>query len=87
MLYLYISLFGQRDDVVLRVTYCLFSLVGEWTAEWSIQGASKGDYQRYGQAQLDVYSRATFACAYWSYKCKDLHWSLKQMIENGYITL
>ncbi|GAU16345.1 hypothetical protein TSUD_116940 [Trifolium subterraneum] len=50
-------------------------------------GASKQDYQRYGQAQLNVYSRATFGWAYWSYKCQYNHWSLKWMIENGYIKL
>lgn len=62
-------------------------LVGEWTGEWSIQGASKEEYQRYAQAQLDVYSRATFGWAYWAYKCRYNHWSLKWMIENGYIKL
>ncbi|KAK2385843.1 putative glucan 1,3-beta-glucosidase A [Trifolium repens] len=63
------------------------SFVGEWTAEWNVQGASKQDYQRYGQPQLDVYSRAAFGWAYWSYKCQYNHWSLKWMIENGYIKL
>ncbi|WJX30489.1 hypothetical protein P8452_19019 [Trifolium repens] len=63
------------------------SFVGEWTDEWLVQGASKQDYQRYGQAQLDVYSRATFGWAYWSYKCRYNQWSLKWMIENGVITL
>ncbi|XP_045823834.1 probable glucan 1,3-beta-glucosidase A [Trifolium pratense] len=63
------------------------SFVGEWTAEWKVESASKQDYQRYGQAQLDVYSRATFGWAYWSYKCQYNHWSLKWMIENGYIKL
>ncbi|XP_020974775.1 glucan 1,3-beta-glucosidase-like [Arachis ipaensis] len=46
------------------------SFVGEWTSAWSVQGASKEDYQNYAQAQLDVYSRATFGWAYWSYKCQ-----------------
>ncbi|CAJ2638574.1 unnamed protein product [Trifolium pratense] len=63
------------------------SFVGEWTAEWKVESASKQDYQRYGQAQLDVYSRASFGWAYWSYKCQYNHWSLKWMIENGYIKL
>ncbi|TKY49863.1 Glucan 1,3-beta-glucosidase [Spatholobus suberectus] len=63
------------------------SFVGEWTAEWSIQGAAKEDYQSYAQAQLDVHSRATFGWAYWAYKCRYGHWSLNWMIENGYIKL
>lgn len=63
------------------------SFVGEWTDEFLVQGASMQDYQRYGQAQLDVYSRATFGWAYWAYKCQYNHWSLKWMIENGYIKL
>nr|KYP31419.1 Glucan 1,3-beta-glucosidase [Cajanus cajan] len=63
------------------------SFVGEWTGEWSINGATKEDYQNYAKAQLDVYSRATFGWAYWAYKCKFGHWSLKWMIENGYINL
>jgi hypothetical protein len=71
----------------LNLCFYFSLLVGEWTAEWNVQGASKQDYQRYGQAQLDVYSRAAFGWAYWSYKCQYNHWSLKWMIENGYITL
>ncbi|XP_054805540.1 probable glucan 1,3-beta-glucosidase A [Prosopis cineraria] len=63
------------------------SFVGEWTAEWNVQGASKEDYQRFAKAQLDVYSRASFGWAYWAYKCQFNHWSLKWMIENGYIKL
>ncbi|RHN65397.1 putative glucan 1,3-beta-glucosidase [Medicago truncatula] len=63
------------------------SFVGEWTAEWSIQGASMQDYQRYVQTQMDVYSRATFGWAFWSYKCQNNKWSLKWLIENGYIKL
>ncbi|KAK7259807.1 hypothetical protein RIF29_25422 [Crotalaria pallida] len=63
------------------------TFVGEWTAEWSTQGAAKEDYQRFAQAQVDVYSRATFGWAYWAYKCRYEHWSLKWMLENGYIKL
>lgn len=60
---------------------------GEWTCEWNVNGASKEDYQRFGKAQLDVYGQATFGWGYWAYKCAQNHWSLKWMIENGYITL
>ncbi|AES68504.1 putative glucan 1,3-beta-glucosidase [Medicago truncatula] len=63
------------------------TFIGEWTGEWTIQNASKQDFQNFAQAQLDVYSRATFGWAYWSYKCQFNRWSLKWMIENGYIKL
>ncbi|XP_027333458.1 probable glucan 1,3-beta-glucosidase A [Abrus precatorius] len=63
------------------------SFVGEWTAVWRVKNAAKEDYQRYTQAQLDVYSRATFGWAYWAYKCDGTYWSLKWMIQNGYIKL
>jgi len=64
-----------------------FSFLGEWTGEWTIQSGSKQDFQNFAKAQLDVYSRATFGWAYWSYKCQFNRWSLKWMIENGYINL
>ncbi|GMN33685.1 hypothetical protein TIFTF001_004296 [Ficus carica] len=53
------------------------SFVGEWTAEWDVQGATMQDYQRFAKAMLDVYGRATFGWAYWSYKNQYNHWSLK----------
>lgn len=61
------------------------SFVGEWTAAWNVQGASMEDYQRYAKAQQEVYSKATYGWAYWAYKCQYQPWSLKWMIENGYI--
>jgi hypothetical protein len=60
---------------------------GEWVAEWTIQGASKTDYQRFAQAQQEVYGRATFGWAYWTFKNVNNHWSMQWMIQNGYITL
>ncbi|KAL4192899.1 hypothetical protein AMTRI_Chr06g174280 [Amborella trichopoda] len=63
------------------------TFVGEWVAEWAVQGASKEDYNRFAKAQLDVYGRASFGWAYWTYKNVNGHWSLKWMIENGYIQL
>ena len=56
---------------------------GEWSAEWEVNEASKQDYQRFAKAELDVYGRASFGWAYWAYKCRFNHWSLKWMIENG----
>ncbi|XAR62182.1 Glucan 1,3-beta-glucosidase [Bertholletia excelsa] len=63
------------------------TFVGEWTAEWQVQGASKADYQRFAQTQLQVYGQASFGWAYWTLKNVNNHWSLEWMIQNGYITL
>ncbi|XP_059433552.1 probable glucan 1,3-beta-glucosidase A [Corylus avellana] len=63
------------------------TFVGEWTAEFAKGGASMEDYQRFANAQIQVYGRATFGWAYWAYKCGAQHWSLKWMIENNYIKL
>ncbi|THU45223.1 hypothetical protein C4D60_Mb02t15590 [Musa balbisiana] len=61
--------------------------VGEWVAEWKVSGASKEDYQRFAQAQLDVYGRATFGWAYWTLNHSENPWSLKWMIDDGFISL
>ncbi|CAL9138021.1 unnamed protein product [Musa acuminata var. zebrina] len=63
--------------------------VGEWVAEWKVsKNASKEeDYQRFAQAQLDVYGRATFGWAYWTLNHSENPWSLKWMIDKGYISL
>lgn len=63
------------------------TFVGEWVAEWQVQGATMEDYQRFAQAQLDVYERATFGWAYWTLRNVNNHWALEWMIENGYIKL
>ncbi|KAK2984209.1 hypothetical protein RJ640_006668 [Escallonia rubra] len=63
------------------------SFVGEWTSEWEVNNASMEDYQRFAKAQLDVYGKATFGWAYWSYKNVYPHWSLRWMISNNYIKL
>ncbi|KAK7322438.1 hypothetical protein VNO77_25817 [Canavalia gladiata] len=63
------------------------SFVGEWTAEWMVKDATEEDYKRYAEAQLDVYSHATFGWAYWAYNCEYNRWSLKWMIQNGHIKL
>lgn len=60
---------------------------GEWVAEWQVSGATKEDYQRFANAQLTVYGRATFGWAYWTLKNVQNHWSLEWMIKNGYIKL
>ncbi|XXG70693.1 hypothetical protein AAC387_Pa07g0117 [Persea americana] len=63
------------------------TFVGEWVAEWQVQGAAKEDYQRFAKAQLEVYGRASFGWAYWTLKNVNNHWSLEWMIKNNYITL
>ncbi|KAK8692280.1 hypothetical protein V6N13_075751 [Hibiscus sabdariffa] len=63
------------------------TFVGEWVAEWQVNGATKEDYQRFAKAELEVYGRATFGWAYWTLKNVNKHWSLEWMICNGYIKL
>ncbi|XP_031504437.1 probable glucan 1,3-beta-glucosidase A [Nymphaea colorata] len=64
------------------------SFVGEWVAEWKVPGATKEEYQQFANAQLEVYGKASFGWAYWTLKTEKYeHWSLKWMIENGYINL
>ncbi|KAI8002317.1 putative glucan 1,3-beta-glucosidase A [Camellia lanceoleosa] len=63
------------------------TFVGEWVAEWQVSGATKMDYQKFAEAQLQVYGRATFGWAYWTLKNVNNHWSLQLMIQNGYIKL
>ncbi|PKA59483.1 hypothetical protein AXF42_Ash016507 [Apostasia shenzhenica] len=61
--------------------------IGEWTDEWDVSDATEEDYKRFGEAQLDVYGRATFGWCYWTLKNVDDHWSLEWMIKNGYINV
>ncbi|KAL5224209.1 hypothetical protein ABZP36_010848 [Zizania latifolia] len=63
------------------------TFVGEWVAEWNVGGATKEDYQRFAQVQIDVYGRATFGWSYWTLKNVRDHWSMQWMINNGYISL
>ncbi|KAK7835436.1 glucan 1, partial [Quercus suber] len=63
------------------------SLASEWVAEWNVKGATKEEYQKFAEAQLDVYGRATFGWAYWTLKNVNNPWSLEWMIKNGYIKL
>ncbi|CAA6664432.1 unnamed protein product [Spirodela intermedia] len=60
---------------------------GEWVAEWNVNGATADDYRRFGEAQLKVFSNASFGWAYWTYRNVNNHWSLSWMITNGYISL
>ncbi|XVF15150.1 hypothetical protein REPUB_Repub09cG0125000 [Reevesia pubescens] len=80
---------NQRSSDISTLTSANGPLVfvGEWTAEFARNDASNEDYQRFAQAQLDVYGRATFGWGYWAYKCEQNHWSLRWMIENNFIKL
>ncbi|KAJ8561418.1 hypothetical protein K7X08_027608 [Anisodus acutangulus] len=53
----------------------LLTFVGEWVAEWEVRDATKEDYQKFAQAQLEVFGRATFGWAYWTLKNVNNHWS------------
>lgn len=62
--------------------------VGEWTNEFEYQGASMSDYQKFGNAQLQVYGTATFGWGYWSLKNDNYnHWSFEWMVQNSYLQL
>eukprot|EP00253_Pinus_taeda_P020418 PITA_20418 len=62
--------------------------VGEWTDEFEYQGASMSDYQKFGNAQLQVYGTATFGWGYWSLKNDNYnHWSFEWMVQNSYLQL
>ncbi|KAL5555980.1 hypothetical protein UlMin_038216 [Ulmus minor] len=82
-------IYNQRASDLNTVTTANgpLTFVGEWTAEWQISGESDQNYQKFADAQLEVYGRASFGWAYWSYKCQFEHWSLKRMIEKNIIKL
>lgn len=63
------------------------TFVGEWVAEWDVNGASKEEYISFANAQLQVYGGASFGWAYWTFKNVNNHWSMEWMIKNGYITI
>lgn len=60
---------------------------GEWSGQWLVPGPSKEEWKRYIKAQLDVYEKATFGWAFYSLKNVNNYWSIKWLIENGYIEL
>eukprot|EP01018_Ginkgo_biloba_P020254 Gb_01372 [translate_table: standard] len=62
--------------------------VGEWVAEWGVPNATQSDYQRYGDAQLQVYGQASFGWAYWTLKnVNSKHWDFEWMVNHGYLRL
>ncbi|KAH9326026.1 hypothetical protein KI387_006204 [Taxus chinensis] len=62
-------------------------LVGEWVAEWMVENGSQADYQRFADAQLEVYGNASFGWAYWTLRNVNEHWSFEWMVNNQYIQL
>ncbi|KAK3157432.1 hypothetical protein QOZ80_2AG0122140 [Eleusine coracana subsp. coracana] len=74
-------------DAVTRKNGFPLTFVGEWVAEWDLQGTSKEDYQAFAQAQQNVYGGATFGWAYWTLKNVNRAWSMEWMINNGYISV
>ncbi|KAI6687705.1 hypothetical protein NL676_024533 [Syzygium grande] len=63
------------------------TFVGEWVVEWGPNDATKEQYQKSAEVQLEAYGRATFGWAYWTLKCAEDRWSLEWMIKNGHIKL
>lgn len=62
--------------------------VGEWVAEWEVQNATRPDYQRYGDAQLQVYGEASFGWTYWTLRnIGNRHWDFQWMVNNQYLRL
>nr|GMC48500.1 probable glucan 1,3-beta-glucosidase A [Ipomoea batatas] len=83
------DIYTHCQEVVSAVTTSdgPLSFVAEWTGEWMVPNATKEEYQRFAKAQLEVFDRATFGWAYWTFKHVGNHWSLEWMINNGYINL
>ncbi|KAL9234246.1 hypothetical protein vseg_009134 [Gypsophila vaccaria] len=61
--------------------------IGEWVAEVAKRGATEEEMKEYAKAELEVFGRASFGWAYWSWKNEHNLWSLEWMIKNGYIDL
>ncbi|KAI5069678.1 hypothetical protein GOP47_0015979 [Adiantum capillus-veneris] len=64
------------------------TFVGEWTNEWALQGATQRDYQKFGEAQLQIYGQTTAGWAYWNYIIDEPtfnHWDFKQSYERNYL--
>ncbi|KAI3441128.1 Exonuclease domain-containing protein [Psidium guajava] len=80
-------IYNDRASNLSKVTLAKgpLSFVGEWTSALDFKGATKADSGTFAKAQQDVYGRANFGWAYWSYKCQYDTWNFKQMTEDGFI--
>ncbi|KAG8091408.1 hypothetical protein GUJ93_ZPchr0012g20680 [Zizania palustris] len=61
--------------------------VGEWTTEWKVENTKDEDRKRFADVQMDIYGQASFGWAYWTYKNHYASWSMKDLIENGIISV
>lgn len=62
--------------------------VGEWVAEWEVQNATQSDYEKYGDAQFQVYGTASFGWTYWTLRnIGNRHWDFQWMVNNQYLRL
>ncbi|GMN33683.1 hypothetical protein TIFTF001_004298 [Ficus carica] len=84
-------IYNQRtsDLQALTTSNGPLTFVGEWTGYWYAfsNGATTEDQKRFIKAQLEVYRRATFGWAYWSYKCESQSWNFNEMVKNNFINL
>ena len=58
---------------------------GEWTNEWEVVGATQSDYQKFGEAQVEVFGEATFGWAFWTYQNQLNRWSFQESVQQGYL--
>ncbi|KAJ4776127.1 hypothetical protein LUZ62_060384 [Rhynchospora pubera] len=65
----------------------LLVYIGEWVNEWDVTNASKIQYQMFGRAQLEVYSKASFGWSYWTLKNDQPHWDFEWNIKNRFLLL
>ncbi|KAF7816945.1 putative glucan 1,3-beta-glucosidase A [Senna tora] len=61
--------------------------IGEWSCGWGAEDYTKEDLQEFAKAQIEAYDRASFGWSFWTLKNVQNNWSLKWLIENGYIDL
>ncbi|XP_037455845.1 probable glucan endo-1,6-beta-glucosidase B [Triticum dicoccoides] len=82
----YINNFIGSEINAINRPHGPLTFVGEWVAEWQVKDATKEDFQRFANAQMAVYRKATFGWAYWTYKNVNNHWSMQWMMD-PYISL
>ncbi|KAL5731858.1 hypothetical protein ACHQM5_004546 [Ranunculus cassubicifolius] len=59
--------------------------VGEWVNLMTVENASREDYIKFGKAQLEVYSEASFGWAYWTLKNQVKRWDFEWNIQRSYL--
>ncbi|KAF7815594.1 putative glucan 1,3-beta-glucosidase A [Senna tora] len=62
--------------------------IGEWSCGWDVENATEKELKDFANAQIEVYDKATFGWSFWTWKnVQQNNWSLKWLIQNGYINL